>query len=241
MGGRDAADDWRRFPPGAIPSKDATPLLDGFLGEIRRQSPPSPPPTLLDVGCGTGRIAHRICDGGFAVVGVDINPAAIAAARSQAAAVVDPLRRPRFEVADFSTPRPQRIDGAPFDVVVCHLVLSIIGGVAEREHLLGNLHRHLRPGGWLHLSASGVSDSINAEYARLYAADLPLTGEPCSYLSRDDDGRILSMTHHFTGDELTGLLARAGFVEIGVTTRRESSSRRPEQAAFFHAVTCRRG
>jgi hypothetical protein len=36
---------------------------------------------------------------------------------------------------------------------------------------------HLRPGGQLLLSASGVSDSINAGYARLYADDFPLTGE----------------------------------------------------------------
>ena len=48
------------------------------------------------------------------------------------------------------------------------------------------------------------------------------------------------MTRHFTTDELVSLLETAGFGEIGVTTERESSSRRPGEAALFHYATCRR-
>jgi hypothetical protein len=36
------------------------------------------------------------------------------------------------------------------------------------------------------------------------------------------------------------LLAAAGFNAIGVTTDRETSSRRPDEAAYFHYVTCRK-
>jgi hypothetical protein len=36
---------------------------------------------------------------------------------------------------------------------------------------LRHVRENLRPGGWLYLSASGVSDTINAGYARLYADD----------------------------------------------------------------------
>ena len=134
-----------------------------------------------------------------------------------------------------------RLDGGPFDVVVCQLVLSIIGDAGNRRNLLRHARRNLRPGGWLHLSASGVSDTINDGYARLYHEDLPLTGEPHSYLSRHEDGQVLYMTHHFTADELTGLLGEAGFRAIDVTTVIETSSRRPDEAASFHYVTCRAG
>ena len=49
------------------------------------------------------------------------------------------------------------------------------------------------------------------------------------------------MTHHFTPDELTGLLEAAGFAEIQVTTEKETSSRRPDEAAYFLYATCRTG
>ena len=238
---RDAGEDWRAFPAGSIPSKAATPQLDRFLEGLRSQAAAARPPTLLDVGCGTGRLARRLFDAGFSVVGVDISLTAIDEARSLAVPSESGDAILRFDVADVSTAERPRIDGAPFDVVVCQLVLSIVGGVLERENLLRHLHEHLRPGGGLYLSASGVSDSINAGYARLYADDGPLTGEPYSYYSRDEKGTVLYTTHHFSAEELAALLEGAGFVEVHIETEREASSRRPDEAAFFHYVTCRRG
>ena len=118
-------------------------------------------------------------------------------------------------------------------------MISIIGDARSRANLLRHVHDNLRPGGWLVLSASGVSDTINAGYARLYAEDVHLTGEFHSYFSRNDRGNVLYMTHHFTADEIVSLLEAAGFGEISVTTERETSSRRPDEAAFFLYATCR--
>jgi len=98
----------------------------------------------------------------------------------------------------------------------------------------------LAPDGWLYLSASGVSDAINPGYAKLYAEDFP-NREWHTYLSRDADGRILYAIHHFTSDELASLLERQGFSSIMVTTEREASSRRPDEAAYFLYATCRNG
>lgn len=237
---RNAGDDWRAFPAGSIPSKASTPHLDRLLEELRAHAPRSRRWSVLDVGCGTGRLARRLFEAGCSVAGVDISPAAIDEARSLAVPPDREGRSLRFCVADMSIADGPPIDGGPFDVVVCQLVLSIIGGVRERDNLLRNLREHLGPGGWLYLSASGVSDSINAAYARLYADDRPLTGEAYSYLSRDPEGKILYMTHHFKDDELAAMLERAGFGEINIETEREASSRRPDEAAFFHYVTCRR-
>ncbi|MBM3954772.1 MAG: class I SAM-dependent methyltransferase [Planctomycetes bacterium] len=237
---RDAREDWRRFDAGRIPSKAATPYLDRFLAEIQSTGPADRPLTLLDVGCGSGAIARRLYDQGFSVLGVDVNPEAITAARHLAVPAAASGRGLRFEEADFAAQHSPRIEGTPFDVAVCQLVLSIIGDARHRANLLRNVWQCLRPGGWLSLSASGVSDTINAGYARLYADDIHLTGERHTYVSRDDAGTVLYVTHHFTPDELVNLLEAAGFREISLTTEKESSSRRPAEAAYFHYVTCRR-
>lgn len=237
---RDAREDWRRYDAVKIPSKAATPQLDGFLAAVQATAPADRPLALLDVGCGTGGIARRLYERGFSVLGIDVNPGAVSAARRLAEPADASGRGLRFEEADFAADRPPRIDGGPFDVAVCQLVLSIIGDARQRANLLRNVAQNLRPGGWLFLSASGVSDSINPGYARLYAEDVHLTGERHTYFSRDEAGTVLYMTHHFTPDELVGLLETAGYREISLTTEKESSSRRPDEAAFFHYATCRR-
>ncbi len=235
---RDPRDDWRRFNAAAIPSKDSTPLLDAFLHEVTTAAS-GRPLVLLDVGCGSGRLSRRLFEQGFSVLGVDINPDAIHTAQHHAASVDAAGRRLLFEVADFAESASPQLHGGPFDVVVCQLVISIIGDVRHRANLLRHARENLRPGGRLFLSASGVSDTINAGYARLYADDLPLTGERHTYLSRNDRGEVLYVTHHFTVDELTSLLEAAGFDEISVVTEKETSSRRPDEAAYFLYATCR--
>lgn len=234
---RDARDDWRRFDAGAIPSKESTPQLDAFLTAVTDEAGGSPL-ALLDVGCGSGRLSRRFHERGFSVLGVDINVEAIEAARTQFA-VDDAGRSLTFSVADFAADESPSLDGGPFDVAVCQLVVSIIGDARQRANLLRHVRDAVRPGGRLFLSASGVSDTINAGYARLYADDLPQTGERHTYLSRDAGGEILYTTHHFTAQELVALLGAAGFNEIRVTTERETSSRRPDEAAFFLYATCR--
>jgi 2-polyprenyl-3-methyl-5-hydroxy-6-metoxy-1,4-benzoquinol methylase len=207
---RDPRDDWRRFDAAAIPSKDSTPLLDAFLHEVTTAAS-GRPLALLDVGCGSGRLSRRLFEQGFSVLGVDINPDAIHTAQHHAASVDAAGRRLLFEVADFAENASPQLHGGPFDVVVCQLVISIIGDVRHRANLLRHVRENLRPSGRLFLSASGVSDTINAGYARLY----------------------------FTVDELTALLEAAGFDEISVVTEKETSSRRPDEAAYFLYATCR--
>lgn len=238
---RDAAEDWRRFDARTIPSKDATPHLDRFLAGVQESMSVSRPLALLDVGCGSGRLGRRLYDQGFSVLGVDVNADAVRFAEELAVPADATGRSLRFVAGNFAADDSPRIDGGPFDVVVCQLVISIIGDVGRRTNLLRHVRGHLRSGGWLYVSASGVSDTINAGYARLYAEDIHLTGERHSYLSRDQRGEVLYMTHHFTTDELVRQLAAEGFDQISVTTEKEASSRRPDEAAYFHYATCRAG
>ena len=238
---RDAREDWRRFDATAIPSKASTPHLDRFLADLAATAAGQPPLSLLDIGCGDGRLTKRLHDRGFSVTGVDVSPAAVRAAQALAATIDETGHPLRFHVADMAAADPPRLTAAPFDVVVCQLVLSIIGDGGHRRNLLRHARSSLVPGGWLYLSASGVSDAINPGYARLYAADFPQTGERHTYYSRDAEGRILYATHHFTSEELAALLEQEGFSDRTVTTEREVSSRRPDEAAYFLYATCRNG
>jgi SAM-dependent methyltransferase len=238
MAVRDAREDWRLFDVGSIPTKASTPHLDRFLAGLPPAAADRAPPALLDVGCGDGRLGKRLYERGFSVTGVDISPDAVLAARALAVSAEVPGRSLRFHEADFAADLPSRIEGGPFDIVVCQLVVSIIGDVRNRRNLLRHMWHNLRPGGWLYLSASGVSDTINPGYARLYADDASQTGEQHSYFSRDEDGGVLYMTHHFTVEELLDLIQSEGFVEINVKQELEVSSRRPDEAAYFLYATC---
>ena len=48
------------------------------------------------------------------------------------------------------------------------------------------------------------------------------------------------MTHHFTGPELGALLDRAGFELTRLSSKTESSNRRPDEAAHFLYAVCRK-
>lgn len=236
MSDRDPREDWRQFGPEAIPTKASTPLLDVFLDECSAAGPPGRRLTLLDVGCGDGRLALRMHHRGFAVTGIDVSDRAVEAARGLAASG-DAGHAPRFIVADAAGIELPCDLGSPFDVVVCQLVVSIVGGPADRARLLRTCADLLRPGGRLFLSASGVSGDINPEYARLYATDAALTGEPFTYCSRDESGRILYATHHFSATELESALVAAGLTTVVITPVIESSSRRPNERALFLYAT----
>lgn len=238
MNPRDARADWRDYEAERIPTKSATPRLDAFLDEVPRATAAGGMPAVLDIGCGTGAVALRMAARGFAVTGIDVNPQAIDVARRKAAETSVPSCR--FLVADAAAADATGVPDGPFAAAVCQLVISIIGSPDDRVRLLRAAWSRLRPGGRLYVSASGVSDAVNPGYARLYEQDRAATGEPFTYYSRDEAGRILYTTHHFTAAELAELMAAAGFGQVAVVAEREASSRRPEEAAIFLYATAMR-
>ncbi len=219
---RDSQRDWASFDPESIPTKVDVPELEAFLADVGRKG------SLLDLGCGNGGLSRALAARGYHVTAVDINAGAIASARESAVS---------FHVRDILSTDGLNLSAAPFSIVVCQLVISLVGGVAERARLLQNAHDSLEPGGWLYLSASGISDDINPGYARLYDEDFAETGEHGTYFSRDSAGNILYATHHFTEPELRALLEASGLEVSRLTVKKEASSRRSDEAArFLYAV-----
>jgi SAM-dependent methyltransferase len=227
---RNSRDDWSRYHAAAIPTKNDLSQLLSWLDSLAGTG--SGAAKLLDLGCGVGAVSGRLGKRGFAVVGVDINAEAIEIAGS--------TETGRFYRKDVASPAGLELEEAPFDVVVCQLVISVVGGPDDRRGLLRNAHDALSPGGHLYLSASGVSAAINPSYERLYREDFARTGELHTYDSRDVDGNVLYRTHHFTADELRGLIEEAGFDRVDVVARTETSTRRPDEAAVFLYAFARR-
>ncbi len=115
--------------------------------------------TVLDAGCGTGRVAVELASRGCPVVGVDLDPEMLAAARAKAPSI-------EWVEADLA-----RLDlGRRFDIVVMAGNVMVFVTPGTEGAVLQAVARHLRPGGLLvagfQLAAGGLD---LATYDRLAA------------------------------------------------------------------------
>jgi trans-aconitate methyltransferase len=132
--------------------------------------------SIVDVGCGTGRISAALASAGFAVTGIDASAEMIEVARARAAAV-------DFEMADLFSWRPP----APVDGVVCRGVLNDFTQDSDRQLGLESLFQMLRPGGLLVLSVREV-EKTRTRYGR----------EPV--VTRSEEGVFFRAEARFVGD-----------------------------------------
>lgn len=101
---------------------------------------------ILDAGCGTGRVAIELARRGYEVVGVDIDPAMLAAARRKAPTL------PWYE-GDIATCDIDDQRGGPerqlFEVIVMAGNVMIFLRPGTEAAVLANMTRHLQVGGKL--------------------------------------------------------------------------------------------
>jgi SAM-dependent methyltransferase len=120
---------------------------------------------VLDAGCGPGRLGAALHARGHAVVGVDVDPALIAAA-------AEDHPGPRWLVADLAE---FSLDEPPFDAaVLAGNVLVFVAPGSERQ-VLARVADHLRPDGAIVVGFATDRDYGVADLDRDCAAiDLPL-------------------------------------------------------------------
>jgi SAM-dependent methyltransferase len=118
------------------------------------------PATVLDAGCGTGRVALELARLGHDVVGVDVDPAMLDAARAKAPGltwVQADLTDPAFDL------------GRTFDVVVMAGNVLIFVPSGTEGQVIANTARHVAPGGHLvagySLRPGGLQPSVHDAYA----------------------------------------------------------------------------
>ena len=108
-----------------------------YVDALLSRAGSGPAASVLDAGCGTGRVAAELARRGHAVVGVDSDPSMLEVARRHAG--------PRWLDADLAALElPDR-----FDLVVAagNVVVFLAPGTEPR--VVGRLAEHLRPGGLL--------------------------------------------------------------------------------------------
>lgn len=118
---------------------------------------------VLDVGCGSGRLARRLGESGFDVLGIDASPAMIALARTHAPAA-------RFDVIALPSGRPPGARGGlPLSdaVVSTGHVLNYLEGQEAIAAALAELAMCLRAGGVLAL------DVMTERFARRHERCAP--------------------------------------------------------------------
>jgi SAM-dependent methyltransferase len=96
------------------------------------------PRTVLDAGCGTGRVAIELARRGLQVTGVDVDASMLARARAKAPDLTWVLG----DLADVDL-------GRTFEAVVLAGNVMIYLAPGTEAAVVANLARHLAPGGWL--------------------------------------------------------------------------------------------
>ncbi len=102
--------------------------------------------TILDVGCGEGRLANLLAERGAQVIGVDPSESMIAAARHNATA--------RGTAATFQCGKAENLpfDAAQFDLVVANTILCFVDDASQ---VFSEIARVLRPDGRLVIGELG--------------------------------------------------------------------------------------
>lgn len=96
------------------------------------------PRSVLDAGCGTGRVGRELARRGIDVVGVDIDPEMLAVARRAAPGT-------SWQLADLATVRLARL----FDAIVMAGNVMIYLAPGSEAAVVENMARHLHEGGAL--------------------------------------------------------------------------------------------
>jgi len=175
------------------------PLLVAVAGGV--------PGRALVAGAGTGAECRSLAAAGFAVVGVDPDPAMLAVAAGQlaAAGLGDRVELVQGEVAALPA-------GPPFDVATLILVLHFLPDDGAKAALLGGIAARLRPGGLLLLADLGREDvpdwhdRLDAAWAAFQRAN----GFDDEEIARGFR-HVARAMHRIGPTRLAALLAAAGF------------------------------
>lgn len=110
---------------------------------------------ILDLGCGTGRVALDLAARGHDVTGLDCDPSLT---RALAARARERGLRVHAHTADA---RSFSLEAPPFALAIAPMqVAQLLGGPEGRASMLASVHRHLLPGGFLALALADPFDAI---------------------------------------------------------------------------------
>ena len=175
-------------------------MFTPWARDLVARLPLSPGDHVLDVCCGTGALAEmlveRLTEGG--VLGTDLAPAMVAVAERK------DIPRAMFRVGDAAA---QPVADGDFDGVTCQQGLQF---VTDKAAAVREMHRVLRPGGWLAVSCwTTIGDQV--AMAAFWTA----------LVNRGWDTAAAAIAVPFSlpeAGELAALAAASGFVDVRIDT-----------------------
>lgn len=179
--------------------------------------------TVLDLGCGHGRIANRLAARGARVTGLDSSPLFLARAREQAAAQ-HAETSPEYIEGDM---RALPFESGTFDVVISWFTSFGYFDDDANRLVLDETQRVLRPGGRLAVETNNLAEALPRwqpvtviERDGAFAIDRaqfdPVSGRAHTERTIIHDGRTRRLTFSvrmFIAAELRDWLSDAEFVE----------------------------
>jgi trans-aconitate 2-methyltransferase len=123
---------------------------EAWAREILARADIRPGETVLDAGCGSGRVTRLLVETGAKVVAVDADPGMVAKARE--------ALPPDVEVCHQDLLEPKVPGTGSFDVVFS---CAVFHWITDHERLFANLHAVLRPGGRLVAQCGGHGNIAN--------------------------------------------------------------------------------
>jgi SAM-dependent methyltransferase len=158
--------------------------------------------TVVDLGCGSGILAHHVLEAGYGVVGVDLSDAMVAIARKRAPAA-------EFHVGSFiSTALPRCVAVTAIGEVL-NYAFDTANDDRSRAELFGRVYQALAPGGLLLFDMAGPNRATPGHGHRSFA--------------EGSDWAVLVETS-VTADILTRTIT--SFRQVGTTYRRSTEVHR---------------
>jgi SAM-dependent methyltransferase len=187
-----------------------TPLLSADLAFVREHF--SKPGRVIDLGCGTGRLAVDLAGRGFFTVAVDLSEEMLRVAAEKARIAGVSVQFAKANLVDLNAFAEES-----FDYAACLFhTLGMIAGETERRIALANIRRLLKPGGRFVLHVHNVWYHLGTHAGRR----LLLRNAFDRLRGKSSFGDFVMPPHHGLGEmpmhlfsrrELQRLLRNAGF------------------------------
>jgi len=180
------------------------------------------PGSILDLGCGTGRLGLSLAPEGFDYTGIDLSPEMLAKASEKAAIAGVAAKFLSGNIVDL-----KNVPDAAFDYAACLFsTLGMVGDNKNRESVIRSVARVLKPAGRFVLHVH------NRYYIGLNGKGLS-TGDIT--MSQAYGGAPLTL-HHFSLGEARTLLERNGFrIEIVQSVGLNGELKFPKCFGFLRA------
>lgn len=132
---------------------------------------------VLDLGCGTGRVALDLASRGFEVTGIDSDPELVETLRARARSLALRVEAVAADARSFELGRTFALAISPMQVV------QLLGGADGRASMLAAVRRHLELGGVFAAALANPFDDWSEEESLPPLPDV-----------REDDGWVYSST-----------------------------------------------